>query len=59
MSLPVGLEQGALADLDVLILVGIPQVPRVLGGRQMRRVRLLESARELFELRIDSNSTYW
>ena len=42
---PVGLEEGALSDLDVLILVGVAQVPGGLGGRQVRRVGLLEPVR--------------
>ena len=42
---PVGLEEGALSDLDVLILVGVAQVPGRLGGRQVRRVGLLEPVR--------------
>ena len=45
---PVGLEEGALSDLDVLILVGVAQVPGRLGGRQVRRVGLLEPVREGF-----------
>ena len=42
---PVGLEEGALSDLDVLILVGVAQVPGGLRGRQVRRVGLLEPVR--------------